>query len=393
MHELRLYLASRFCAATAMTLLRTALLWHVWDLTHSEVLVGTLGLVQVVPAIGLSLVGGALADAVERRRIVQVAQAIAVFFSATLCGITFAGGASIGVLYVVAACLACCAAFENPARMALLPTLVERESLARAVTYNSTVQALSFATGPAIAGGLIAVFNVTAAYVAHAVLLLSSVIVLVFVKPRLPATPRAVSWSSMKEGIHFVVKSPVLLSCMCLDLFAVTFGGAAAMLPVYAERILQVGAPGYGLLTGALDAGALVMSVVLVRLPNLRRAGPILLATVALYGLFTISFGLSTSFPLSLLLYAGCGMADQVSVVLRQNAVQLSTPDELRGRVSAVNMIFIQASNQLSLVESGFVAALVGPVATVVSGGVGVVIVVLAVAVLVPSLRRFELPK
>ena len=196
---------------------------------------------------------------------------------------------------------------------------------------------------------------------------------------------------AVREGLAFVRQSPVLLACMGLDLVAVVLGGASALLPVFADEILHVGAHGYGLLAGALEVGALLMSLVLLRLPQMRQAGVLLLAAVAVYGVGTIGFGLSTWFPLSLGLYALCGAADQISVVLRQSAVQLSTPDELRGRVSAVNMIFIVSSNQLSVVESGFLAAAIGAQSTVVLGGVGVVVVATVVAIAVPALRRFRL--
>jgi MFS family permease len=389
--SLRLYLASRFCAGTAMSLLRASLLWHVWDLTKSEAMTGALGLAMVIPGAGLALVGGAVADARDRRRVVQVAQAVALCVSLTLWAATSLGMVVPAVVYALAAALAACAAFENPSRAALLAQVVERDVLPRAVTWGSTIQALSFATGPAVAGLVIAAADVATAYACHAAFLAVSIVVLHFVEVVVPATRRAASWAAVKEGLRFVWRNPILLSCMTLDLVAVVLGGATALLPIFADEVLQVGAHGYGVLAAALDVGALVMSVILLRLPPLRRAGALLLTAVVVYGAATIAFGLSRSFPVSLLLYGLCGAADQVSVVLRQSAVQLATPDELRGRVSAVNMIFIVSSNQLSVLESGLVASLIGAPATTVVGGCGVVLVATVVAVVVPSLRRFRL--
>lgn len=388
---LALYLASRFCAGTAMSLLRASLLWQLWALTKSEAMTGLLGLAMVIPGAGLALVGGAVADARDRRRVIQVAQGCALTLSLTLGALTFKGVVGPGAIYALAAALAACAAFENPSRAALIAQVVERDALPRAVTWGSTVQALAFATGPALAGAVIAKAEVSVAYGLHATLLFTSIVLLMFVDVVVPATRRAASWAAVKEGLRFVWASPVLLSCMALDLVAVVLGGASALLPVFADDVLAVGAEGYGLLAAALDVGALCMSVVLLRLPPLRRAGQLLLGAVVVYGLATIGFGLSRSFPLSLALYALCGAADQVSVVLRQSAVQLATPDELRGRVSAVNMIFIVSSNQLSVLESGVVAALIGAPATVVVGGSGVVLIGVVVAIAVPTLRRFRL--
>ena len=198
------------------------------------------------------------------------------------------------------------------------------------------------------------------------------------------------TWAAIVEGLAFVRRNPVVLGCMTLDMFAVILGGATALLPVYAQDILQVGAGGYGLLSGSLEIGALVMSALLLFLPSLRRAGVLLLAAVAVYGLATIGFGLSRSFPLSVACYMLVGMADAVSVVLRQTAVQLSTPDELRGRVSAVNFVFIGASNNLGAAESGFLAELTSATFSVVFGGVGCLVVVAFVAWRLPALRAYR---
>jgi transmembrane secretion effector len=224
------------------------------------------------------------------------------------------------------------------------------------------------------------------------VLVLGNSIGLALVRPLYPIAGRTrASLRAVREGLAFVRRSPIVLGCMTLDMFAVILGGATALLPVYAKEILAVDERGYGLLTSSLEIGALVMALLLVMRPPIRRAGPTLLAAVAVYGLATVAFGLSRSFPLSVGLYMLAGAADQVSVVLRATAVQLTTPDALRGRVSAVNMIFIAASNQLGAAESGFLAAATSATFAVTGGGIGCLIVVALTTWLLPELRTYRI--
>ena len=231
-------------------------------------------------------------------------------------------------------------------------------------------------------------------YATYGVLILRALAMLSRVHPRhTDRGQRTVSLHAIREGLAFVRRQPVVLGCMTLDMFAVIFGGASALLPIYANEILHVGARGYGLLTSALDLGALLTSLVLLSVRPIRHAGRALLAAVGAYGLATIVFGLSRSFPLSVAAYMAVGVADQVSVVMRSTAIQLSTPDELRGRVSSVNFIFIGASNQLGAVESGFVAALTSAPFAVVSGGIGCLIVLAVVAATLPELRRYRIER
>jgi hypothetical protein len=228
------------------------------------------------------------------------------------------------------------------------------------------------------------------AYGLHAFIEIASILSLLKLPALGAATSARVSWASIREGLAFVWRSPVVLGCMTLDMFAVILGGATALLPIYANDILAVGELGYGLLSASLEIGALSMSAALIFLPGFRRAGPALLIAVAVYGLATIVFGLSRWFPLSVAAYMVAGMADAISVVLRGTAIQLSTPDALRGRVSSVNFIFIGASNQLGAAESGFLAALTSPTFSVVSGGLGCILVVALVALKMPVLRRYR---
>src|SRR5574338_647138 len=359
-----------------MTLLRAAVYWHVFELSGSTFALGLIGLAQFVPALSLTLVGGTVADAYDRLRIMRLAQLPLLASAAVLFFATQRDLISVPLLYAAVFSNSVAFAFDSPARQALMPTLVPLESFPRAVTIASTATALSFATGPALGGLLIGELGVSSAYAAYALLVAANAIGLGFVRELRPrGERRAPSWQAVREGLGFVRRSPIVLGCMSLDMLAVILGGATALLPVYA-KILEVGPRGYGLLSSSLELGALAMALLLVLRRPIERAGHALLFAVAVYGVATIVFGLSRAFPLSIAAYVVVGMADQVSVVLRQTAVQLSTPDELRGRVSAVNMIFIAASNQLGAVESGFLAAATSPTFAVVAGGVGCLLVV-----------------
>ena len=388
----RWFLASRFCSATALTGLRAAIAWHLFALTGSPFQLGLLGAVQFVPALGFSLVGGAFADAHDRRRIAQVTQLVAVAGAALLAVASALDGASPPLLFAVVFVVALAAAFENPARAALLPLVVSRARFVAAVPIHSTAQAFALMTGPALAGVAIAAAGAEAAYAGAAALSLAAIAGLARLRPRAQeGERRQVSLRAIREGVAYVRSQPVLLGCMTLDMFAVIFAGASALLPVYAEEILRVGPRGFGVLSASLEAGALAMSVWLMLGRPIRAQGRALLAAVAVFGLATIAFGFSRSFWLSVGIYALVGMADQVSVVMRSTIVQLTTPDALRGRVSSINMIFIGASNQLGAMESGFVAALTSATFAVVSGGVACLAVAGAVAARVPALRRYRI--
>jgi len=386
------YLASRFASASAMMLFRAAVAWHVYDLSHSAFQLGLNGLVQFLPVPVLMLVGGAVADTYERRRVMMAAGAIALLCATALFAATATGVVTVPMLFAMVALASVAWSFDGPARAALLPTLVPRETFPRAVTIASTTQALAFATGPALGGLVIAERGIAAAYAVMAILVVVALVLLAGL--RLPERAPAAGVLSVRgivDGLHFVRGNQVVLGCMLLDMLAVVFGGAVALLPIYATDILHVGARGYGLLGAAADLGALVTSLVLVVVPPIRRAGRALLVAVGVYGAATILFGLSRSVPLSVLAYLVVGMADQVSVVMRSTAIQLSTPDALRGRVSGVSMIFIGASNQLGAAESGFVAGLTSATISVVSGGLASLVVLATVALAMPRLRRYRI--
>jgi MFS family permease len=387
-----LYVLSRFASSTAMTLLRAAIAWHVFELTHSAFYLGLVGIVSFVPTLAFTLVGGAVADSFDRRRVINVAQLVLMAAGSLLLHSARAGSAALPEIFIAIVCGAIASSFEAPARIALLPAMVPRDRFPRAVTISSTGTALAFASGPALAGSLIALAGIGAAYTAYLVLVaLAFLGVSRLTLAAAPVERRAVSVQAIREGLVFVWKQPLILGCMSLDMFAVVFGGASALLPIYAKTILHAGPRGYGLLTASFEIGALAMSVFLMLRQPARNAGRILLSAVGVFGAATIVFGLSRVFALSVAVYLIAGMADQISVVMRSTAIQLSTPDELRGRVSAVNMLFIGASNQLGAAESGFVAHLLSPTFAVVSGGIACLLVVAVMAWRLPELRRYRL--
>ncbi len=386
------YAGSRLAATIAMTLLNAAIAWQVYEISGSAFQLAMLGLARFLPSLGLSLVGGAVADSHDRRRIVMAAQVAPFVTSSTLYFATTNDFTELPLFYGLVLLNALAASFENPARQALLPQVVTKEAFPNAIVVSSTIQSLGFVTGPAVGGLLIGWYGVDAAYLAHMALIGTSLSGLSFLRLRPIEGPRrAVSLDAIKEGVQFVWHRQVLLGAMTLDMFAVIFGGATALLPVVAKDILEVGPRGYGVLSASLEAGALIMALALVILPPIKQAGRALLITVALFGLGTIVFGLSRNMYLSVATYMFIGMADQVSVVLRQTTVQLSTPDELRGRVSSVNMLFIGASNQLGAVESGLVAAVTNATFAIVSGGAGCLAVVAVVWAKMPELRNYRI--
>ena len=387
---IRAFVLSRTAGSISVTLIQAAVAWQVYAISNSALQLGLIGLVRFVPALGMSLIGGAVADSYNRRNIILISQLVPLTVAVVMLAAIASGRVTLALLYAVVLVTGLASAFEQPARQAILPAIVPPYLFARAVAINSTMQALAFATGPTVAGAAIASFGIAAAYIAYGVFVLLSMTAMVWVPAVRSQSRSGVGWNAIREGLHFVWSRPVLLGAMTLDMVAVIFGGARALLPIYATDILDAGAFGYGLLYAASEVGALLMSILLLVLPPIDRIGRALLLSVAAYGIATMAFGISRSFVLSLIAFTAVGMADQVSVITRTMTIQFLTPDELRGRVSAVNSIFISASNQLGAVESGFVAALTNATFSVVSGGLGCLAVVGIVAARVPALRNYR---
>jgi MFS family permease len=384
---------ARIFGTTGNQMLMVAVGWQMYDLTGSAWDLGLVGLYQFMPALLLTLVAGHVADRVHRGRIIAACLVTQATVAMILVAATQGWGAphswaSRELLLAVSVMLGVARAFQMPAQQALTPVLVPPAMLPRAMAFSSAGMQAAVIGGPAL-GGVIFVAGATAVYATCAFLFATGCVLILALRydhappPREPVTLR-----TLLAGVEFVWQRKALLGAVSLDLFAVLLGGATALLPMFAKDILHVGPWGLGLLRGAPAAGALLMSAVLTRWPLERRVGPTMLAAVALYGLCMVVFGLSTSFVLSLIVLAVSGGADMVSVVVRQTLVQIETPNEMRGRVSAVNSVFIGASNQLGEFESGATAALLGPVGSVVAGGVGTLLVAAAWFKLFPSLSR-----
>ena len=381
------FTCARFLVVTASQMLMVALAWHMYDLTDSAWDLGLVGLFQFVPALLLTLPAGHVADRVHRGRLFAACMAIQAAVSACLVWATMNGFASRDLILGLSVVLGSTRAFQMPAQQALAPMLLPQNLLQRGVALGSSALQAGTIGGPALGGVLYAHGPLTVYTVCVVMLLLSSLLTLA-VRYVHHATQEAVSWASAMAGVTFVWRNKLLLGATSLDLFAVLLGGATALLPIYARDILHTGPEGLGLLRGAPAAGALMMSFAMLRWPIHRHVGYTLLGAVAVFGAATVVFGFSHHFGLSLLALAVTGAADNISVVTRLTLMQLQTPDDIRGRVAAVNSIFIGASNQLGEFESGAVAALWGPVVSVVSGGVGTVMVAVAWVKLFPALAK-----
>jgi MFS family permease len=367
--------ASRLASTSANQMLMVAVGWQMYDLTGSAWALGFVGLLQFLPALLLVLVAGHVVDQFDRARIAALCMLAQVGIAGLLAVGTHAHWANRELLFVVSVLLGIVKAFQMPAQQALAPALVPPEVLPRALAFSSMGSQAAIVAGPAL-GGFIYVGGAQAVYAVCAGLFaLAGALVMGVRYDHAPAASREMSWATLLAGVHFVRHRPVVLGAISLDLFAVLLGGATALLPIFAKDILHTGPWGLGLLRAAPAAGAFTLSVLLTRWPITRRAGHVLLGAVALYGLATLVFGVSTSFGLSLGALVVAGAADMVSVVIRQSLVQLDTPDDMRGRVSAVNSVFIGASNQLGEFESGVTAALLGPVGSVLLGGIGTLVV------------------
>jgi MFS family permease len=388
----RLYAVSRIGAGIGQSMLQAIIAWQVYSLSGSALDLGIVGLIRFVPAFGLSLISGVIVDTYDRQRVLFFAQAIPLLSSGIMLMAIAANAVTLPLVYGLVFFAGVASAFEGPARQTMIPALVPRHLFSRAMTFNSTLQSVCAVSGPAVGGALIAWQGIGAGYAVHFALILTSMLTLLPLKlPGKAAAARAgVRLAAIRDGFAYLRSQPPVLGAMTLDMFAVLFGGAKALLPIYARDILQVDAAGYGLLTASLEVGALLAAVTLVALPPPTRTGRALLASVAAFGVATIVFGASTWLPLSIVAYAAVGAADQVSVVMRLNTIQLSIPDELRGRITAVNFVFINASNQIGGLESGVVAALTNAVFSVVSGGVACLATVAVITWRIPELRKYE---
>jgi MFS family permease len=421
--DFSLFTAGNLLSITGRLMLAVAVEWEIYARTHSATALGLVGLVIAVPVVSLSLPAGHLADRFSRKQIILISQIFSGLASLALALVSWkhlsipaiaplregnralAGiaavferhhpmfhfdDASIPLIYLLLFIGASARTFSWAARSSFFPTLVSRHAFANAVTWNNTIFQIGSVAGPALSGLLIAYFGFSFVYLLDA--LFAAAFFLLVLPIRRSSQKRdqteASTWSSLVAGLRFVFRRKVILATITLDLFAVLLGGVTALLPIFADQILHCGPVGLGWMRATPAIGAFVIALTVAHLPPMRRAGKALLWCVTGFGIATIVFGLSKSFWLSLGLLFLVGAFDSVSVIIRGSIVQLVTPDEMRGRVSSVNNIFIGTSNEFGALESGLTAALFGPVISVVAGGIGTILVVIAVAFRWPETRR-----
>ncbi len=384
-------------------MLQVALGWELYERTHSALALGLVGLATALPVVIFALPAGHLADRMDRKRILVWAQIAFIAAGLALAAISWWRG-PVALVYAVLLARGAAQAYNNPARQALLPRLVPTDVFGNAVTWASSAFQVAAVVGPGIGGIVIALERgATGAYIISS--LLTAIYLWMLVEIRgtegsqsagkkegaavVAASPKEkMTFDSLVAGMRFVRDDKVILAALTLDLFAVLLGGATALLPIFAKDILHVGPQGLGWLRAAPSVGALIVAVAIAHRPAMQRTGWTLLISVVGFGIATIVFGLSRSFLLSMVMLFVLGGLDGISMIIRSTLVQLRTPDEMRGRVSAVNSVFIDMSNELGGFESGALAALVGPVTAVVAGGVGTIVVVSAVALAWPELRQ-----
>jgi MFS family permease len=382
------FLTARIGSISAQQMLMLAISWHMYDLTSSAWNLGLVGLFQFIPGLFTTLIAGHCADRMHRGKLVALCLAAQGFTAMLLVASIATHSVSRDVLLGLSLVLGAIRPFQMAGQQALLPMLVPPQLLARSMALSTSVQQVSVIAGPAL-GGLLFAVSVGTVYMTSAVLFCVSAVMYAFVRYDYTPPPRQpVTADTILAGLRFIWSNPLLLGGVSLDLFAVLFGGATALLPVYAKSILHVGPQGLGLLRAAPAMGALCVGLVLSKRPFGRKVGKKLLMAVALYGLCIVGFGVSRWFPVSLILLAISGGADTVSVIVRQTLIQLETPDRMRGRVAAVNTLFIGASNQLGEFESGVTATAFGTVGSVVLGGCATILVSLAWRRLFPPLAK-----
>jgi MFS family permease len=394
--DFRFYWVARLASTVAQMIMVIVIGWQVYDIARASMSLkeasfqlGMIGVVQFVPLFALTLVTGWTADRLDRRVIARATIALELACAAALGWLAYSGTTTLLALFGVAALLGVARAFAMPALQALSPNLVPRAILPRAIAMSSISWQVGAVAGPAIGGYLYAL----APHMPYAVaggLFAVSIFCMFMIgpKPRTPIEGSKHPWHQMVDGLRYVRQNKLVLGAISLDLFAVLLGGATAMLPVFARDILQVGATGLGHLRAAPALGATLVAILFSIRPLKSDVGVKMLGAVAVFGAATIGFGLSRSLALSLFCLTILGAADMFSVYVRQSLIQLHTPDDKRGRVGAVSSLFISASNELGEAESGFLAAIIGPIPAVVAGGIGAIGVTLLWAKWFPELRR-----
>ncbi len=392
----RLIWWSQLISMSGSAMQMAAILWHVSLLVsrHKALALGLVGLVRILPILVFSLLSGVAADALDRRKVMIVTQSSMAVLAGVLAFLTFRGLSTVWPIYALTALSAAAGSFDSPARQSLVPNLVPREDLPNAISLIAIMFQVASVTGPSLAGLVIASLGVGWVYLINALSFLV-VILALFLMRDVPevheADKAAISLRSALEGLRFVFASPMIRSTMLLDFFATFFSSATALLPIFAQDILLVGARGYGWLYAAPSVGALLASVLMVRMVDrIERRGPVLLWAVVCYGLATMAFGVSRVFWFTFLSLALTGASDTVSMVLRNIIRQLETPDRLRGRMTGVNMIFFTGGPQLGELEAGLVANWMGAPFSVISGGIGCLLATAWITLKTPALPAYR---
>lgn len=372
-----------------------AINWHVYLITKSAFALGLVGLFRAVPIILCSMAGGVVADAVDRKKLMIVTQSVMLVSAALLTAVTIAGLKSVWPIYVLSGLASAATAFDTPARQSLMPMLVPAEVFPNAVSLGLLVFNVATICGPALAGVLLAESGPAVIYGLNALSFIAVIIAVIAMNtsgaPESTGAPRsALSLAALKEGFRFVWNTPIIVQTMTLDFVATFFASATLLLPIFASERLHVDARGYGLLAAAPAIGSVITALVLARLGTLRKQGRLVVGSVAIFGLATAAFGLSTVFWFSLLMLAVTGAADTVSTVLRQTIRQLVTPNHLRGRMTSINMMFFMGGPQLGELEAGSLAAVIGAPLSVVTGGLGSIAAAAIAAWRSKSLMDFE---
>ncbi len=390
--DFRLLLGGQLVSLTGSQMQQVAVVWQLYLLTNSPLSLGLLGAFRVTPILLLALGGGVAADALDRRKLMLASQCGMALASLGLFAATRAGVVTPGIIYGLAALGGVASAFDLPARQSLLPQLVTATDLPNALSMYTTVYEMASIAGPALGGAVLAWKGVLPIYAIDVISFLATMGALLAMEHKAPSRGLAgLTGAAMFEGLRFIRRSPLILTAMLLDFVATFLAGSLLLLPIFADQLLRVGPKGLGLLYAAPPAGAAVAGILLSWRPTIRRQGKAVIASVALYGASIAIFGVSSWFPLSLVALAASGAADTVSAVMRQTIRHTITPDELRGRMTSVNMMFFIGGPQLGEVEAGVVAKLTSVRFSVWSGGALCILAAVVAAMLIPSLRRYEI--
>jgi MFS family permease len=391
--DFRLYWGGNFVSMAGSQMQIVAINVQLWDLTHDPIAVGLRGLLKLVPVLLLSLLGGVIADALDRRKMIVITQAIFAIVSVILAVSTFMGWATPLLLYAMTVIAAATIAFDNPARASMIPNLVPRAHLPNALSLNIIVWQVAMIVGPVVAGYLLPIGSngIALIYAVDAVSFGAVLIAVLLMRMRFQTSEtRDVSLKAAVDGFRFLRRTPIIMSTMTLDFFATFFGAAMMLLPAIAENVLHLDRSYLGWLYAGPAIGAVVAGAIMSWLGNVRNQGKIVLWSITGYGVATIVFGLSQNFWLTLLALAGTGAADTVSMVMRQTIRQMSTPDALRGRMTSINMVFYMGGPQLGEFEAGVAAAVLGLGPSVVLGGVLVIALTAITGIFAPQLRAYD---